>query len=141
MKRTITTEQQMLELGAELAQKLPVNFCLELIGDIGAGKTTLVKGLVRQLNQQLEATSPSFVINNRYQIDSGRLISHFDFYRLAELGIDDQQLVEDLADDKTGVIIEWSETVSQLLPKERAVVELKYRADGSRLAEIRGIDE
>ncbi len=141
MKRQIANQAEMLALGAELAQKLPINFCLELVGDIGVGKTTLVKGLIKQLNSDLVATSPSFMINNRYQVDDQRIVSHFDFYRLSEVGLDDQQLIEDLADDKVGVIIEWSQTVAQLLPENRLIVEIEYQSDQARLVTIKGLDE
>ncbi len=129
----------MKQFGAELAQILPVNFCLELIGDVGAGKTTLTKGLVSSLNPELEATSPSFVINNRYQVNQQRTISHFDFYRLGEVGIDDKQLAEDIIDQQTGVIIEWGETVQQILPENRVIIKINYQPDGSRLLEIEGL--
>lgn len=141
MEYRITTDQEMKQLGADLAQKLPVGFCMELVGDVGAGKTTLVKGLVGQLNSEIDVTSPSFVINNRYQINSDYLISHFDFYRLAEIGIDDQQLAEDLVDSFTSVVIEWGDTVQKVLPVNRLTVKISYLDDGNRLVHIKGLED
>ncbi len=139
MKKIIKTDQEMKQFGAELAQQLSANFCLELIGDIGTGKTTLTKGLINNLNSEIEATSPSFVINNRYQISDERLISHFDFYRLGAVGIDDQQLAEDLADQNTGVIIEWADSISDLLPANRVKITINYDQDDGRILEIEGL--
>ncbi len=139
MKKQINSDQEMKQFGAWLANQLPINFCLELIGDVGVGKTTLTKGLVASLNPELEATSPSFVINNRYQIDQNRVISHFDFYRLGEIGIDDQQLAEDIIDQNTGVIVEWAESVNQVLPENRVIIEINYTEDGNRLVDVKGI--
>ncbi len=141
MKKQINSDQGMKQFGAWLASQLPVNFCLELIGDVGAGKTTLTKGLVNSLNSDLEATSPSFVINNRYQINENRVISHYDFYRLGSIGIDDQQLAEDILDKNTGVIIEWAESVNEVLPENRVIIDIKYIEEGNRIVDVKGIEE
>lgn len=135
--KQILNHQQMLELGQELATKLPINFCLELIGDVGVGKTTLVKGLISALNPQVTATSPSFVINNRYQINSQRIISHYDFYRLNGTDIIDQNLIEDLTDSQTGVVVEWADTVAQILPNHRWQIKISYDSKSGRQVEIK----
>jgi len=85
-------------------------------------------------------TSPSFTINNRYQLSDGREVSHYDFYRLGEAGVISQELLEDLVNPQTCVIVEWAETVSQVLPAERLQMTIITLADGGRRLELVGFD-
>lgn len=140
MKWIITSLAEMNKLGQELAQILPLPFCLELVGDVGAGKTTLTKALVAELGSVDEVTSPSFTINNRYQLTDGREVSHYDFYRLGEAGVLSQELMEDLADPRVSVIIEWAETVKNLLPSDCWRVVVTVMADDSRQISLERID-
>ena len=102
-----------------------------LCGDLGAGKTQFVKGLVAGLGATSEVTSPTFTLIHEY--DGGRLpVYHFDFYRLdsaAEaiaLGLDEYL-------DGTGVsVIEWADKFPDLLPAGTRWFRLVHRADGTR---------
>ena len=140
MQITVHNLTELTELVQRLAENLPTKFCLELIGDVGAGKTTLTKALVEKLGSNDEVTSPSFAINNRYQLNDGREVSHYDFYRLGEAGVMSQELLEDLAQPQTCVIVEWAETVSQVLPAERLQMTITTLADGGRQLELVGFD-
>ena len=130
MSQLINTDQAMQTLGCELAQRLDFPFCLELIGDVGAGKTTFVKGLASGLKSRDQVTSPSFTINNRYDLSDGRVLAHYDFYRLGEAGVLMQELAEDLSDTQTAVVMEWAQPVQEILPNERMVVTIDYTLDG-----------
>ena len=140
MQITVHNLTELTEVAQYLAENLPTKFCLELIGDVGAGKTTLTKALVEKLGSNDEVTSPSFAINNRYQLSDGREVSHYDFYRLGEAGVVSQELLEDLVNPQTCVIVEWAETVSQVLPAERLQMTITTLADGGRRLELVGFD-
>lgn len=140
MQITVKNVTELAEVARLVAENLPTKFCLELIGDVGAGKTTLTKALVEKLGSNDEVTSPSFAINNRYQLNDGREVSHYDFYRLGEAGVMSQELLEDLAQPQTCVIVEWAETVSQVLPAERLQMTIATLADGGRQLELVGFD-
>ena len=140
MQITVKNVTELAEVAQYLAENLPTKFCLELIGDVGAGKTTLTKALVEKLGSNDEVTSPSFAINNRYQLNDGREVSHYDFYRLGEAGVISQELLEDLVSPQTCVIVEWAETVSQVLPAERLQMTITTLDDGGRQLELVGFD-
>jgi len=140
MQITVHNLTELTEVAQYLAENLPTKFCLELIGDVGAGKTTFTKALVENLGSSDEVTSPSFTINNRYQLSDGREVSHYDFYRLGEAGVISQELLEDLVNPQTCVIVEWAETVSQVLPAERLQMTIITLADGGRRLELVGFD-
>ena len=101
--------EETIELGARLARQLPKSCLLVLEGDLGSGKTTLVKGIVSGLGvaRQEEVTSPSFTLVHEYGTD--RKIYHADLYRVegareqATLGL------EDLLEQEAMVIVEWGE--------------------------------
>lgn len=133
----IKTEMAMQKWGQDLASKLSWPFCIELVGDIGAGKTTLIKGLARGLGFNGEVSSPSFTLNNRYQLADNRVLSHYDFYRLSEAGVLAQELVEDLADPSVSVVVEWGATVDNVLPHNRQQIMINYTADGGREVELK----
>lgn len=126
----------MLDLGAELAQLLQPGQTLELIGDVGAGKTTLVRGLARELGVQESITSPSFTISKQYAFPGDRYLVHYDFYRLPDPGIMQEDLLEHLQDPRTLTVIEWSDTVANLLPPDRLVLTITLNDDGTRTVQL-----
>ena len=104
-----------------------------LYGDIGAGKTTLVKHLAKYLDIKEKVTSPSFVILNEYH--SGKIsLYHFDLYRLEREGLESilDELHEYTENEKTLAIIEWAEFSSGDLPENRLEIEIKYVDDNQR---------
>ncbi len=80
-------------------------------GDLGAGKTTLVRGAARALGVAGPVTSPTFTIGSRYEGD-GILVSHLDLYRLVELEGEDPALLDDYLDDRTIAFVEWPAVAS-----------------------------
>ena len=126
----------MIECGKKLAEKCKtrLNFAtvIELVGDVGAGKTTLTRGLAEGLGVKETVTSPSFTISKAYALpDGGRLI-HYDFYRLNDPGLMVEDLQENLAEPKNVVVIEWGESVTDLLPEGHIKIEIIYNDDGTR---------
>ena len=107
------------------------NMVIELIGDVGAGKTTFVRGLAQGLGIKEPITSPSFTISKSYAIPSGGTLTHYDFYRLSDPGLMLDDLQESINNDKI-VIVEWADSVANILPENRIIIRINYNDDGSR---------
>lgn len=127
-------DAEMMALGKRLATVLP-NHVIELVGDVGAGKTTLVRGLAEGLGAREAVTSPSFTISKTYALPEGRLI-HYDFYRLGDPGLMVDDLAENLADPAAVVAVEWGESVAEVLPLKHMRVEIYYNDDDTREVKI-----
>jgi tRNA threonylcarbamoyladenosine biosynthesis protein TsaE len=100
------------QLGAALAQTLRAGDVVLLSGDLGAGKTTFVRGAAAALGVSTAVTSPTFAIANRYPAaDTARpglvAVSHLDLYRLGDLGAEDPDLLADYIGADTVSFVEW----------------------------------
>lgn len=126
--------QSMQNLGFDFAKNLSAPAVVELLGDVGAGKTTFVQGLAKGLGVEDVVTSPSFTISKEYQGKNCRLV-HFDFYRLNNPGLLMSDLLEKMHDPNNIVVIEWGESVANILPKKHPRVVFQYLDDGTRLVE------
>ena len=134
------SDEQTIDLGRRLAQMLPRRAVVLLIGDLGAGKTTLAKGIVsgRGAAQADEVTSPTFTLIHEYGSASKQnLTYHIDLYRLdqasqvATLGLDE------LFDRDALVLIEWGERFPGLLPDHLIRIHLNPDADDPTIRTIR----
>jgi tRNA threonylcarbamoyladenosine biosynthesis protein TsaE len=134
--RTVSTgSNQTLLLAKKIGQRLKGGEVIDLIGDLGAGKTTFVKGLAAGLGSQELAHSPSFTVSNQYRA-ANLTLHHFDFHRLNELGLMKEELSEILSDKQNVVAIEWAEIVDDILPTERLVVRFQAVSENSRKLEF-----
>ncbi len=132
----ISSADEMQNLGEKLGRQLEGKSTIELVGDVGAGKTTLAKGIAKGMGIKDEVSSPSFTLSRSYQAPSGLWLHHYDFYRLEGIGLLTHQLQESL-DDKDGVtLIEWAKSTAQLLPKDRVTIEIKAKGEQSRAVNI-----
>ncbi len=122
----------MLSLGENFAKTIKIPTIIELVGDVGTGKTTFVRGLAQGLNIKEPVTSPSFTISKSYALKNGGNLVHYDFYRLQDPGLMADDLQENLANPKNIVIIEWGESVNNLLPNNHLKIEIKYNEDDTR---------
>jgi tRNA threonylcarbamoyladenosine biosynthesis protein TsaE len=130
-------ERELTEYGRALASELSAGTVVALIGDLGAGKTTLSKAIAAGLGITADVTSPTFTLINEY--DGGRLpLYHFDVYRL-----DDPADIEELGYEEyfygRGVtIVEWADLVADYLPEDAIVIEIRYGAgEEDRIVERR----
>lgn len=121
----------MLAYGQKLGETLKAPAVLELLGDVGAGKTTLTRGIAKGLKVKAEVTSPSFTLSKEYVGDKYRLV-HYDFYRLTDPGIMSEDLAETIADPRTITVIEWGQSIQDVLPEERKTIEIKYIDENTR---------
>jgi tRNA threonylcarbamoyladenosine biosynthesis protein TsaE len=129
------SEAATIELGQALARQLPSRAVILLIGNLGAGKTTLAKGIVEGLGAAPpeEVASPTFTLIHEY---GGGRVYHIDLYRLDEpkqvaaLGLDE------LFDRDAIILIEWGERFPQLLPAARIEIHIRTIHDDEREFEV-----
>ena len=121
----------MLDYGRKLGASLEAPVVLELLGDVGAGKTTLTRGIAEGLGIKEAITSPSFTISKEYHGEEYRLV-HYDFYRLADPGIMSEDLDEAISDSNTVTIVEWGESIRDVLPDNRKGIEIRYIDENTR---------
>ena len=129
----ISDEAAMLDFGKSFAKELHFPAVIELIGDVGAGKTTFTRGLALGLGVKEPVTSPSFTISKCYAFPSGTL-THYDFYRLGDPGIMAEDFAESLKNSSV-VVVEWGEDVAGLLPENHYRITISYNDDGTRTVE------
>lgn len=102
-------------------------------GKMGAGKTTFIKAVCEELGITDVVNSPTFSIVNEYRADeSGRLVYHFDFYRINRIEEAYDLGYEDYFYSGAVCLIEWPELIEELLPAEAVRVRIEELADGSR---------
>lgn len=138
MSYVIKNESEMQEFGKKIAKKLVLGDVLELIGDVGAGKTTLMKGLALGLGVADDVQSPSFTISRVYQMQVGELV-HYDFYRLDDAGIMADELDDRVYEKQSIIAVEWADSVSGVLPVNRVVIKIDY-AENGRSVIVDGIE-
>jgi tRNA threonylcarbamoyladenosine biosynthesis protein TsaE len=130
--QTVSTSSKSTEqLAEKLGAKLRGGEVIELISDVGGGKTTFVRGLARGMGSSEKVASPSFTIGRQYKADMLTLY-HFDFYRLHEPGIMSQELAEILGDEQSVIVVEWANIVENILPNERLSIAIKATGDDTR---------
>ena len=106
-------------------------------GKMGAGKTTFIKAICKELGVEDEVTSPTFSIVNEYRSDTtAELVYHFDFYRIKKLEEVYDMGFEDYFYSGAVCLIEWPELIEELLPGDAVKVKIEEQADGSRLVTL-----
>lgn len=128
----VNGESEMKQLGKKLGALLVGGEILELVGDVGAGKTTLTKGIGEGMAVDDDVQSPSFTISRVYDAHGGLQLAHYDFYRLHDAGIMAAELHETLSDAKVATVIEWAEIVSGVLPEDRLTITITSPTESSR---------
>lgn len=134
MVKTITTycEKETILLGKKFSDELKKGDIVALYGELGTGKTQLVKGICDGLGVDQPVTSPTFTLMNQY--DGREKIFHYDFYRLNseseiyDLCVDDYFFSDGIS------LIEWAEKCENLLPPDRININLSYgESENSRV--------
>lgn len=140
IERIVAGEQEMYEFGVELLPKLPDQGVVYLNGQLGAGKTTLVRAILKAAGYQRHVKSPTFTLVEDYQV-SGRQIFHFDLYRLSDpeelewLGIRDYL-------SNALLFIEWADSGKGFVPDPDVIIDIEAVTDSSRKVSVseEGID-
>lgn len=131
-----TSSEDTERLAEKLAHNLHGGEVIELVSDLGGGKTTFVRGLVRGLGSVDRVASPTFTISKLYKSDRFD-IHHFDFYRLGDAGLVGLELHDLLGEPRNIILIEWGESVAHILPEARATVLLRRTAELERAVTIK----
>ena len=126
------TETELKRIGAILAASFKGGEVVQLIGDVGAGKTTFTKGLALGLSVKGDVQSPSFTISRVYDARDGLQLAHYDFYRLQDPGILTAELQEVVHDPTTITVIEWADSVEGVLPDTHVSISFTAPSETTR---------
>ena len=137
-EREINSTEEMIEFGKEIGSNLEGGSVLELIGDVGAGKTTFTKGLALGLGVLETVQSPTFTISRVYEGDNLTL-SHYDFYRLNDYGIMKMELAENLSDPQNITVVEWAGELADILPEKHLKLIFESISEDKRLVKVREV--
>lgn len=130
--QTLSTDSAVTEqLGERIGARLRGGEVLELVSDLGGGKTTFTRGLARGAGSTDTVGSPTFTISREYAAPKFTIV-HYDFYRLGEAGIVADELAEDMGDVRNVTVVEWGEIVHDVLPPERITITLTQTPEGNR---------
>jgi len=130
--RTLDNEQATIDLGRTLGNRLSKGDFLGLVGKLGAGKTSLVRGMMQALGDY-EVQSPTYTLVNTYESEPP--VHHFDLYRLED--VDELESVGywDLVEPKDHlVVVEWIDKVPQAWVSGGLIVKLVYEGDQRRIS-------
>ena len=113
----IENEAAIIRLGAKLAEGLAGQGAVFIRGDLGAGKTTLCRGLIQSMGHDGAVKSPTFTLVEPYELD-GIEISHFDLYRLSDPGELDYIGIDEYFGEGRLCLVEWPEKADGFLPQQ-----------------------
>ena len=131
------SEDETIALGRRFGVEFPAGVVL-LIGNLGAGKTTLAKGIVEGRNQTpaSEVSSPTFTLIHQYGDAGAEPVYHVDLYRLDEPRQVENLGLDEIFASQSLVLLEWAERFPALLPPKRTEIRLRALADDSREIEV-----
>jgi len=134
VKFRTSSEEETIALGRQVAESLRPPVVVLLIGNLGAGKTTLAKGIVEGLGcaEPDEVTSPTFTLIHEY----GPGVYHIDLYRLDTAAEVRTLGLDDLFAQDAVVLIEWGERFPELMPAERVEITIASADDGAREIQV-----
>ena len=134
-----SSESETKQFGRKLSRILPNGSVVALLGDLGAGKTTLVRGIAEGLNIKEVVQSPTFNIMKIY-LKGDRPLIHIDAYRLAD--IDTDIGLDEYIGYETGLtMIEWPMYIEKLLPDSTIYIEIKHMGDNKRMMITSSLDD
>jgi tRNA threonylcarbamoyladenosine biosynthesis protein TsaE len=122
-------------LGARIASSLEAGAVVAVSGDLGAGKTTFIRGACRALGVEEPVTSPTFTIGQRYRAD-GVWVSHLDLYRLAGLEGEEPALLDDYVSPDAIAFVEWPAAGAARLGRPALEVKMRHKGGDTREIEL-----
>lgn len=118
----------------KLGEQLKGGEVIELIGDVGAGKTTFVRGLAKGLGSKDHVSSPTFTV---YKVYNGRMpLYHYDFYRLGDDLVIRNELAELTTNKQAVIVLEWADKVQAVLPREHIKITIKTIDENTRQFDV-----
>ena len=138
--RVVETEgaQETEALGASIAALLAPGDVVHVRGEVGSGKTTLVRGACRALGVEAPVTSPTFAIAHRYRGAGDVVVGHIDLYRLGGLAGEDPELLGDYVGPDRITFVEWPAEGEPELGEPRMTIALEHLGGERRRIEVRG---
>lgn len=139
LRKQTHTADETEDLASAIGRALCGGEVIELISDLGGGKTTFVRGLVRGAGSPDHVSSPTFTLCNLYTTSKTSMLAalyHFDFYRLGEAGIIEHELAETMKDKRAVVVIEWADTIKDVLPASRLKINISTLGENQRQFEF-----
>lgn len=128
---TMTSESKTRAMAKIIGSNLRGGEVIELVSDVGGGKTTFVRGLVKGAGSNSHVSSPTFTVSKVYKAPNFSIV-HFDFYRLEDAELMGLELEEEITDEKSVIVIEWSDAIKHILPPNRLIINIKIQSDDSR---------
>lgn len=128
----LESEEAMKEWGRSIGAVLKGGEFIELIGDIGAGKTTFTKGLAVGLGITDTVQSPTFTISRVYEARDDLQLAHYDFYRLADAGIMADELDETAANPRAIIVVEWGDIIADVRPSDHLTIRITSPSETER---------
>ncbi|MBZ9786550.1 tRNA (adenosine(37)-N6)-threonylcarbamoyltransferase complex ATPase subunit type 1 TsaE [Psychroflexus sp. CAK57W] len=122
--------ENLERIASEILEQAKSKYIL-FSGEMGSGKTTLIKELVKKLGSHHQVSSPTFSLVNEYEGENS-VIYHFDFYRIEDETEAYDMGFEDYLDDSHYVFIEWPEKISNLWPEHYSHIKLEVNENQSR---------
>ena len=136
MKLTVTSEQELPKVAEQLLTAFGNHNVILFYGEMGVGKTTLIKQLCKQLGVEEATTSPTFSIVNEYLANTGKSVYHFDFYRIEEEAEVFDLGYEDYFYSDSYCFIEWPEKIPNLLPEDTVTLKIELGENNERLIKV-----
>jgi tRNA threonylcarbamoyladenosine biosynthesis protein TsaE len=131
-KATLNSLSELPELAKKMLKSFGEQKVIAFYGEMGAGKTTIIKALCEELGVTDTISSPTFSLVNEYRGARGQKIYHFDFYRLKSTIEAYDMGYEEYFYSKAYCLIEWPEKLEELMPLEHEVVKIKKTGENSR---------
>jgi|TARA_B110000467_G_scaffold57489_1_gene52584 tRNA threonylcarbamoyladenosine biosynthesis protein TsaE len=128
----IVGEEAMVAFGRSLSSRLPKPLIITLQGDLGAGKTTLSRGVLQGLGHKGAVKSPTYTLVEPYKLAVG-VVYHFDLYRLVDAEELDYMGFADYLEDAALCLIEWPERGEGFLPTADVSISIKHEKSGRRV--------
>jgi tRNA threonylcarbamoyladenosine biosynthesis protein TsaE len=128
---------QLQKTAEELIKNFPEERVFAFYGAMGAGKTTFIKAICKELGSSDYVTSPTFALINEYSCNSGSVIYHFDFYRIKKIEEAFDLGYEDYIYSGNYCFIEWPEMIESLLPEGIVEVRIKETEKNKRSIEAK----
>jgi tRNA threonylcarbamoyladenosine biosynthesis protein TsaE len=122
-------------IGEQMGTRIRGGEVIELVSDLGGGKTTFVRGLARGMGSTDRVTSPTFTLSREYAAGS-RTLYHFDLYRLSEAGLMADEVAELAGAPHAVTVIEWGDVVRHVLPPHTLRIALHAQGETERDLEI-----
>ncbi|MCA1807492.1 MAG: tRNA (adenosine(37)-N6)-threonylcarbamoyltransferase complex ATPase subunit type 1 TsaE [Actinobacteria bacterium] len=133
--RTTKSADETEALAEKLGAGLRGGEVIDLISDIGGGKTTFVRRLARGIGSQDAVASPTFTLSRIYQSEQ-ITIHHYDLYRIQDAVLLEHELEEVLSDSQAIIVVEWSQAVQHVLPSKRITINMTAVDENTRKLHI-----